>query len=150
MAEKVHMARGLKKKSVEKRHRKEAVRRSISYFIKLFFLIPRIKKKDALTFTGKTKALNAFIFQRFYLFIFRGGKGWRKGSTDDVWEKHRSVVFCTPPTGDLAHNPGMCPDQESNQWPFSLQADTQSTEPHQPGQPWTLLKVHFTSKSIKN
>ena len=39
-----------------------------------------------------------------------------------------------PPTGDLAHNPGMCPDWELNQWPFDPQASTQSTEPHQPGQ----------------
>ena len=34
------------------------------------------------------------------------------------------------PTGDLSQNPGMCPDWESNQRPFGLQADTQSTEPH--------------------
>ena len=38
-----------------------------------------------------------------------------------------------PPTGDLAHNPGMCPDWESNWRPFGLQAGSQSTEPHQPG-----------------
>ena len=38
-----------------------------------------------------------------------------------------------PPTGDLAHNPGMCPDWELNPRPFGLQASTQSTEPHQPG-----------------
>ena len=36
------------------------------------------------------------------------------------------------PTGNLAHNPGMCPDWELNQQPFGLQAGTQSTEPHQP------------------
>ena len=30
-----------------------------------------------------------------------------------------------PPTGDLACNPGMCPDWESNQWPFGSQAGTQ-------------------------
>ena len=38
-----------------------------------------------------------------------------------------------PPTGDLACNPGPRPDWELNQWPFGLQASTQSTEPHQPG-----------------
>ena len=37
-----------------------------------------------------------------------------------------------PPTGDLAHNPGMFPDWESNQQPFGSQASTQPTEPHQP------------------
>ena len=35
--------------------------------------------------------------------------------------------------GDLAHNPGMCPDWESNQQPFGSQSGAQSTEPHQPG-----------------
>ena len=49
-------------------------------------------------------------------------------------EKHQSVVaYHGLPTGDLARNPGMCPDWESNQWPFGLQASAQSTEPHQPG-----------------
>ena len=36
-------------------------------------------------------------------------------------------------TGDLACNPGMYPDWESNQRPFGSQAGTQSTEPYQPG-----------------
>ena len=34
---------------------------------------------------------------------------------------------------DLARNPGMCPDWESNQRPFGSQAGAQSTEPHQAG-----------------
>ena len=51
-------------------------------------------------------------------------------------EKHQCVVAsCAPPhTEDMASNPGMCSDLESNQWPFGSQASTQSTEPHQPGQ----------------
>ena len=37
-------------------------------------------------------------------------------------EKHQCVVTChVVPTGDLACNPGMCPDWESNQRPFGLQ-----------------------------
>ena len=62
------------------------------------------------------------------LFIFRerGREGEREG------EKHQSVVAShVPPTGDLAHNPGMCLDWESNQRPFGLQAGTQSTGSHQ-------------------
>ena len=43
------------------------------------------------------------------------------------------VASYAPPTGDLASNPGMCPDWESNQQPFVSQAGAQSTEPHQPG-----------------
>ena len=37
------------------------------------------------------------------------------------------------PIGDLAINPGMCPDWESNQRAFGLQAHAQSTELHQLG-----------------
>ena len=50
-----------------------------------------------------------FLFLRFYLFIFRekGREGDREG------EKHQCVVAShTPPTVDLACNPGMCPDWE--------------------------------------
>ena len=46
------------------------------------------------------------------LFILRerGREGEKEGG------KHQCVVaFHVPPTGDLAHNPGMCPDWESNQ-----------------------------------
>ena len=49
-------------------------------------------------------------------------------------EKHQCVVAShAPPTGDLAYNPGMCPDWELNQWLFGSQAVAQSTEPRQPG-----------------
>ena len=69
-----------------------------------------------------------FIFQRFYLFIFRERKRGRKKG------KHQCVVASqAPPTGDLACNLGMRPDWESNQRPFGSQAGAQSTEPHQPG-----------------
>ena len=38
-----------------------------------------------------------------------GGEGEREG------EKHQCVVdYFMPPTGDLARNPGMCPDWELN------------------------------------
>ena len=37
------------------------------------------------------------------------------------------------PYWGLTHNPGMCPDWESNLQPFGLQAGTQSTEPYQSG-----------------
>ena len=52
------------------------------------------------------------FFKRLYLFIFRerGRKGEREG------EKHQCVTAsCATPTGDLACNPGMCPDWELNQ-----------------------------------
>ena len=49
-------------------------------------------------------------------------------------QKHQCVVAShVPSTGDLACNPGTCPDWELNQQPFGSQSGTQSTEPHQPG-----------------
>ena len=33
------------------------------------------------------------------------------------------VASCVPRTGDLACNPGMCPDWESNWRPFGLQPE---------------------------
>ena len=75
-----------------------------------------------------------YIFLGFYLFILRerGKEREREG------EKHQyAVASCTPFTGDLAHNPDMCP-WDLNWWPFGSQAGTQSTEPHQPG-PMNIL-----------
>ena len=47
------------------------------------------------------------FLKKFYLFIFRE-KG-KEGETEE--EKHQCVVASpVPPAGDLAHNPGMCPD----------------------------------------
>ena len=61
-----------------------------------------------------------FIFFKklFYLFIFRQrGRVGEKGR-----EKHQCVIAShVPRTGDLALNPGMCPDWESNWRPFDLQ-----------------------------
>ena len=64
------------------------------------------------------------FFKDFLYFVRERGREGEK--------HHRMVASFTPPTGDLAHNPGMCPDWESNRQPFGAQAATQSTEPHQP------------------
>ena len=70
--------------------------------------------------------MSLLIFLKNYLFIFRERR--REG------EKHQCVVAShMPHNGDLACNPGMWPDWESNQWPFGSRAGAQSTEPHQPG-----------------
>ena len=57
----------------------------------------------------------------------------------NVQEIHLSFASLMPPTGDLGRNPGMCPDWESNWWPFGSQAITQSTEPHQAGHVFYLV-----------
>ena len=69
----------------------------------------------------------------FYLFIYSliFREGGREG--ERAPGKHQCVVASrTPPTGDLARNPGMCPDWELNRRPFGWQVSTQFTEPHQP------------------
>ena len=59
-------------------------------------------------------------------------------------EKHQcAVAYHAPTIGDLTHNPGMCPDQESNQGPFSLQVGSQSMEPHQPGLVHFIQQIYF-------
>ena len=44
-----------------------------------------------------------------YLFLETGGEGEREREKER--ERNTNVVACLrPPTEDLAHNPGMCPD----------------------------------------
>ena len=79
-------------------------------------------------------------FLRFYLFTFRK----RRREWENEGEKHQCVVAShVPPTGDLVHNPGMCPNWELNRWPFGSQANTQSTEPYQPGLYLYFKHVNF-------
>ena len=62
-----------------------------------------------------------FFKYSIYLFLERGKEREREG------EEHQFVVAShAPPTGDLVHNPGMCPDWELNQQPFGSQAHAQS------------------------
>ena len=58
---------------------------------------------------------------------------------------------CLPCTHywDPAHNPGMCPDWEPNWQLPGSQANTQSTEPHQPGLLMVSLKCPVSSVQIK-
>ena len=86
-------------------------------------------------------ALNFFLFfflSFIYLFLDRGREGERGG------DKHQCVVAShAPPTGDLAHNPGMCPDGELNQRPFGSHTGAQSTEPHQSGRNFLGLVAQY-------
>ena len=77
-----------------------------------------------------------------YSFLERGEGKEKEG------QKHQCVVTSyVPPAGDLACNPGMCPDWELNWRPLGSQAGTQSTEPHQP-RPLhcVLISLNITNK----
>ena len=63
-----------------------------------------------MTFDLTSSCLSLLIFYFSKDFLEEGREGERQG------EKHQCVVAsCTPPTGNLACNPGMCPDWASNQ-----------------------------------
>ena len=72
------------------------------------------------------------LLKRFYLLIFREGGMEREREGEKhryTREKQYLVASHMPSMGDLAHNPGMCPDQESNHRPFALWDDVHSTQP---------------------
>ena len=81
------------------------------------------------------------------MFIFRerGREGERERNIN-MREIHPSLASHTSPAGDVAHNPGMCPDWKLNQQPFVSQVGTQSTEPHQPGPKVGILINHNKDK----
>ena len=59
----------------------------------------------------------ASLYKEFIYFFLREG------------EKHQGIVASrAPPTGGLAHDPGMCPDWELNWRPFGLQSGAQFTD----------------------
>ena len=79
------------------------------------------------------------FFKILFYFLERGRERERKG------EKHQCVVTShASPTGDLAHNPGMCPRlgfKLATLW-FAGQCST--TEPHQP---W-LIEYFYQNLSL--
>ena len=87
-----------------------------------------------------------FLILFIYLFIFRegGGREKERERNIDMQQIHRSVVSCTSSTGDLACNPGMCPDWELNRQSFGLQTSTQPTEPYRPGLKFLILLDFIT------
>ena len=77
------------------------------------------------------------FLKRFYLFIFRESGREKEREA----EKHQCVREASMGCFS-AHNLGMCPDWESNQQPFGVQAGAQSTEAYKPGHNF-LLQILF-------
>ena len=75
------------------------------------------------------------FFLRFYLFVFRERKGERKRERETFVCKRNidQLPLALPPTRDLACNPDMCLNEESNQQPFGLWDNVQPSGPHQSG-----------------
>ena len=69
-----------------------------------------------------------FFFKILFIYLQREGKGGRKRNINVQCQ-----LLLTPPPGDLAINPHMCPDWELNQRHFGSPAGAQCTEPHQSG-----------------
>ena len=93
-----------------------------------------IKLAIPITFRWRCWGYISFLKKIFYLVLERGEAKEKEG------QKHQCVIAsCTPATGNLARNPGMGPDWESNRCSFGWQAGTQFTEPHQPG--WGYISL---------
>ena len=86
------------------------------------------------------------IFLKILFIYVKEGEGRRKRG------RETSMYGCLllTLTGDLACNPGMCPDWELNQQPFGSQVSTQSTESHQPGPNEHFLKREFCNNFYAN
>ena len=70
-----------------------------------------------------------FFLKILFIYFYRGERSEKERERDiNVW-----LPLTYPITGDLAHNLGMCPTLGIEPETFSLQASTQSTEPHQLG-----------------
>ena len=65
-----------------------------------------------------TKLFFIFIFFKILFICREKGREGEMERNIDVRETHWLVASCVTPTGDLARNPGLCPDWESNRQPF--------------------------------
>ena len=96
----------------------------------LIFLIDLRKEWDSfqINFT------HWIVIFSFYLFQRKGKGGRKKGREALMWERNIDwLPLVHALTENRTSNPGMCPDWEWNWPPFSLQDNSQPTEPHWPG-----------------
>ena len=97
-----------------------------------WFLVSTIQEAKLYFSRSAISVTPCLFFSIKILFVYRQ----RGREREREREKHQCVVASYAlPTGDLACNPGVGPDQESHQRPSGLQAHVQSTELHQPRLP---------------
>ena len=86
-----------------------------------------------------------FIFLKILFIIFLEREEGRERGRE-----HQCVVASqVPPTRDLALNPGMCPDQESNKSPFGSQVGTQSLSHTCNGKFFQQYKFSYFVQNLK-
>ena len=84
----------------------------IQPFISLMFLFLKIGFELLLVNHLQSPCPLFSFFKISFIFRERGSEGRKEGEKHQVGEKHqlRETSIGCPPTGDLARNPGMCPD----------------------------------------
>ena len=90
-----------------------------------FFFFSKISQQSQITIPNNT---NSFLKKILFIHFLERWREEERKRNINVW-----LPLTCAPTGDLAHNLGMCFDGESNWRPFDSQASTQSTEPQQLG-----------------
>ena len=77
---------------------------------------------------------DSLISVKTWLFLERWGREGERGRETSMWGRNIDQFPLTgAPTGDLTCNPGLCPDRESQQWPFTLWGNAPPIEPHGSG-----------------
>ena len=90
--------------------------------------------------------------KKYFIYLFlerREGREKKRERNINVWEKHQMVASTLHPNQGPACNPGMCPAQELNHWPFALWNGAQPTELHWSG-PFPFCKIKKNKKKKKN
>ena len=104
--------------------------------------VPQKSLPQSIFLNNCKETLNLFIKYFIYLFVERGeGREKERERNINLW-----LPLLRPLLETWPRNPAMCPDCESNRWPFGSQAGTQSNEPHQPG--LILKRCVFTRVSV--
>ena len=109
------------------------------------------KKYTSQTYSWRIQSSAVVFLFYFFIFIYLFFKDFVYFFSKREEEKHQCVVAShMPPTGDLARNPGMCPDWESNWRPFGSQAGTHSTEPHSQSSIFILKMNRSLAKGMEH